>query len=113
MYAYGESQCVITSYTLSTLILQSAFAGSKYTLTILYHDSSVTQIRQHSNVYNSVLILAVLVFRRASDPLTVFVAFAGPQALYADIKDVCASINKGPIEQGKPYLSVHRQAYNL
>ena len=46
-------------------------------------------------------------------PIDCFVAYVGPQALYAYIKDVCARINKGPIEQGKPYLSVHRQAYNL
>ena len=37
----------------------------------------------------------------------------GPQALYADIKDICAGINKGRAQQGKPFLSVHRQAYNL
>ena len=45
-------------------------------------------------------------------PVAVYV-HAGPQAMYADIKNICAGINGGSGQQCKPYLSVHRQAYNL
>ncbi|KAL3136133.1 hypothetical protein ABBQ32_007153 [Trebouxia sp. C0010 RCD-2024] len=81
-------------------------------------DQKVSQLEAQNNIEvipsrpdADQVISDVMAAHRQTAEISIFVA--GPQALYADIKDICASINKGPIQQGKPYLSVHRQAYNL